>query len=99
MAGMNDMMADILKKIIPREVMDMLTPEKISELGEKVNAVVQDIRDRFDRIEATQNAIVDRITLIEEKSDGGSNSVNGRVRKPRVGSSGPSAEPGTGTSN
>lgn len=58
---MNDMIADILKKAIPPEVMAMLTPEKMQEIGDRINATVKDWNDRLDRIEATQQRILERL--------------------------------------
>lgn len=83
MLNMSDMFADVLKKMVPPEVMAMLTPEKISEFGERLNAVVSDIRDRMDRIEAKQNDILVAIEGIKNERDS-SNDSDGADSKPRA---------------
>jgi hypothetical protein len=59
MSVMSDMLADMLKKALPPEVMEMLTPENIKALGEKVNAFLIDHKDQIDRIENK----LDKLTL------------------------------------
>jgi hypothetical protein len=81
--GMNDMLADMLKKAIPQEVQDMLTAERLKEIGDKANAFVADIRGSLDRIEARLVVIEARLEnpTIEE---GSVNDGNSSERKPRA---------------
>lgn len=58
MFNMQDMLADMLKKSIPPEVMEKLTAENLKDIGDKATAFVSDIRGSLDRIEATQATIV-----------------------------------------
>jgi len=58
MFNMQDMLADMLKKSIPPEVMEKLTAENLKDIGDKATAFVADIRGSLDRIEATQATIV-----------------------------------------
>ena len=64
---MNDMIADILKKAIPPEVMAMLTPEKMQEIGDRINATVTQWDERFTRIEESNARILE---LLENDSNG-----------------------------
>lgn len=48
--SMNDMLADMLRKAIPAEVMELLSKEQIEALGEKINAFVIDVRQSFQTI-------------------------------------------------
>lgn len=57
MSVMSDMLADMLKKALPPEVMEMLTPENIKALGEKVNAFLIDHKEQIDRIESKLDAL------------------------------------------
>ena len=91
MFNMQDMVADMLKKSIPPEVMAMLTPEKLKEIGEKANAFVTDIRQSLDYIKVQnatthelQNAILAKLEATDN-DDGNSESGNSepRGRKPR----------------
>lgn len=63
---MNDMIADILKKAIPPEVMAMLTPEKLQEIGDRFNATVTQWDERLSNIEAFQTRILE---LLENDSN------------------------------
>lgn len=58
MFNMQDMLADMLKKSIPPEVMEKLTAENLKEIGDKATAFVADIRGALDRIEANQATII-----------------------------------------
>jgi hypothetical protein len=44
MFNMQDMLADMLKKSIPPEVMEKLTAENLKDIGDKATAFVADIR-------------------------------------------------------
>ena len=52
MSAMDDMLANMLKKALPAEVMQLLSPENVKEFGEKINAFITDIRERLERIES-----------------------------------------------
>lgn len=58
--SMNDMLADMLKKAIPPEVMELLSKEQIEAMGEKINAFVLDIRENFGTVIANQMVIIQR---------------------------------------
>lgn len=70
MLGMSDMLADMLKKSIPPEVMELLTAEKLKEIGDKANAFITDIRQSLDFIKS-QNATTHDLlqSLLERTSD------------------------------
>jgi hypothetical protein len=67
---LNDMLADMFKKALPPEVMAMLSPEKITELGEKVTAFITDVRERLDRIEEKQIQIIGMLATEAENGPG-----------------------------
>jgi len=58
MFNMQDMLADMLKKSIPPEVMEKLTAENLKAIGDQATAFVADIRGSLDRIEANQATIL-----------------------------------------
>lgn len=58
MFNMQDMLADMLKKSIPPEVMEKLTAENLKDIGDKATAFVSDIRGALDRIEANQKTLI-----------------------------------------
>lgn len=60
---MQDMLADMLKKAIPKEVMDLLTPENIKEMGDKVNAFVLDLQKGIEDIKIEQ---IEQRKLLDE---------------------------------
>lgn len=51
MSALDNMLADMLKKAIPPEVAELLSPEKLNEFGEKINSYIVDTRERLERIE------------------------------------------------
>lgn len=65
MSMMQEMLADMLKKSLPPEVMELLTPEKIKEFGERANAFISDLRSGLDRIEAGQKETLARLENLE----------------------------------
>lgn len=105
MFNMQDMVADMLKKSIPPEVMAMLTPEKLTEIGEKANAFVTDIRTSLDFIKAQnvtthelQNAILAKLEATDNDNGNGASGDSGsRGRKPRVRSGGTPDTSGDGS--
>lgn len=58
MSAMEKMLADVLKKAIPPEVMEFLTPEKIQELGETINAFLLDIRNNHETMQAKLDILI-----------------------------------------
>lgn len=58
--SMNDMLADMLKKAIPAEVMELLSKEQLEAMGEKINAFVIDVRENFANITANQMVVIQR---------------------------------------
>lgn len=69
--SMNDMLADMLKKAIPQEVMELLSKEQIEALGEKINAFVIDVRQSFQTIIERQaddhTAIMNELGALREE--------------------------------
>lgn len=107
MFKMEDMIADMLRKAIPPEVMAMLTAEKLKEIGEKATAFVEDIRGSLDYIKAQnvtthemQSALLARIEVLEnDNRNGTSGNSRPRGRKPGVGSGGTPDDTGSGSDN
>lgn len=69
MSAIEDMVGNMLKKAMPPEIMEMLAPEKVREIGERLNAFVSDLREN-------QTAILERLDRIDERlgNDGHHNS-------------------------
>lgn len=70
MSSMDTMLAGVLKKALPPEVLSLLTPEKIKEISEGINAYIVNTRDSLERIEA-QNMVI--LKAIEDLNNGGHN--------------------------
>ena len=64
MAAMDKMLADMLKRIIPQEVMDLLTPEKVKEVTEGINAYILYQREFMDRTDKALEALA----IVPEKN-------------------------------
>ena len=64
MAAMDKMLADMLKRIIPQEVMELLTPEKVQEVTEGINAYITYQREFMDR---TDSVLVE-LAIVPEKN-------------------------------
>lgn len=75
MSAMGDMLGDILKKALPPEVMAMLTPENMQDIGNKANAFIAEMRSSLKSIEDNQLLILKKLERIEE--NGGRDSSNG----------------------
>ena len=71
MSSMDTMLAGVLKKALPPEVMELLTAEKIKEISEGINAYIVNTRDSLERIEAQNYAI---LKAVEELTNDGHNS-------------------------
>jgi hypothetical protein len=69
MSGMNDMLANMLKNIIPKETLDMLSPEKVKEVGEKVTAFVELLKSELNSIKTEQTLQRNMLVAILEKLD------------------------------
>lgn len=52
---METMLASMLKSALPKEVMDLLTPEKLQEFGERLNGYLLDARNSLDQILVNQD--------------------------------------------
>lgn len=52
------MFQDMLAKALPPEVMALLSPEKMKELGDTVSAYISNTRESLARIEAQNDAIL-----------------------------------------
>ncbi len=66
MLGMNDMFADMVKKIIPQEVQELLTAEKLKEIGDRANGFIEHINATLARIELQNDTAYERQTRILE---------------------------------
>lgn len=64
MAAMDKMLADMLKRIIPQEVMELLTPEKVKEVTEGINAYILYQREFMDRTDT----ILEALNVVPEKN-------------------------------
>jgi hypothetical protein len=75
--GMNEMIADMLTKAIPPEVLAMLQPDNIKAFGDKATAYIDGVNAHFAEIKET-------LARLEEKIDAGtrSNSIRSRQRAP-----------------
>jgi hypothetical protein len=63
MSAMEDMLAKMLQKALPPELMALLTPANIEEFGNNIAAFAAEIRERLSNIEAKQER--QRATLEE----------------------------------
>lgn len=72
MSAMANMLADIISKAIPKEVLDALTPDKIEQYKEGVTAFVTNANNKLGAIEAKQDLILQH--LEGQKNDGNNNS-------------------------
>lgn len=91
MSAMEDMLANMLKKALPQEVMGLLTPEKIQELAEKVNAYIIDTRESLDEIKQNTSCIeqiLSRLDCIEEELKNVTSKGSGKSSKRSAGNSG-----------
>ena len=61
MSMMSEMLGDMLKKALPPEVIELLTPEKVQEFGERANSFINDLRASLTRIEENQQHILERL--------------------------------------
>lgn len=84
--GINDMLADMLKKAIPAEVAALLTEEKIKGFGVQAKTFIEDLRAGLARIEADQKVILMKLEGIE--NDNGSDSKRTVKSKPSARGSG-----------
>lgn len=74
MSAMSDMLGDILKKALPAEVMAMLTPENVQEIGNKANAFITEMRGSMKSIEDNQTLILKKLERMEVNG-GSDNSI------------------------
>lgn len=79
MSMMAEMMGDMLKKALPPEVMALLTPEKIQELGERMNAFIADLRGSLGRLEANQILIMEALNVNGSNDKCGAGSAAGSI--------------------
>lgn len=64
MAAMDKMLADMLKRLIPQEVLDLLTPEKVKEVTEGINAYILYQREFMDRTDV----VLEGLAIVPEKN-------------------------------
>lgn len=91
MSAMEDMLASMLKKAMPPEVAALLTPEKINEFGERINAFLVHVTTQLAAIQGTQDEILKKMEGLENvgrnessgsgSGDGGSDSASSGSRK------------------
>lgn len=58
MSATEDMLANMLRKALPAEVMEMLSPDNIAAFGEKINFYITDTQERLKRIVRTPKTIL-----------------------------------------
>lgn len=68
MSAMSTMLADILAKAIPKEVLEAMTPEKIQEYKDAVVEFVTVANNKLDKIEQQQGEI---LALLKGHGNGG----------------------------
>lgn len=61
MSALEKMVADLLVKALPPEVMALLSPENIKQFGDTINGYIADTRERLERIEQGQKIILERL--------------------------------------
>ena len=64
MAAMDKMLADMLKRLIPQEVLDLLTPEKVQEITEGINAYILYQREFMDRTDV----VLEGLAIVPERT-------------------------------
>lgn len=95
MSAMDDMLVGMMKKLIPPEVVDMLTKEKVQEMGDKVNTFLISVNHNFEIIKAEQAAQRVLIVSIMEGQGNGGHYDSGSGRGTLF-AGGPAAISGTG---
>lgn len=96
MSAMENMLASMLKSVIPPEVMALITPEKMQEFGDKINAYITEQREDMDLIKQTQMQHSDLLAAIMERLENGGCKYNGGKRGTGNGSA---SGNGTGSGN
>lgn len=88
MSVMSDMLADVLKKSLPPEVMAMLTPENMQAFKNNAEALVMELRSGIANCQsqntathATLDNIVEKLAVIMERTENDGRDGN---RKPRA---------------
>jgi hypothetical protein len=61
MGAMDEMLASMLKNMLPAEVMELMSAENIGNIKDAVNAFVIDIRESLDTIKEQNEAILERL--------------------------------------
>lgn len=80
MAAMDDMLGKMLQKVIPPEVMAMLTPEKINAVGEGIKNAIIEIKESQAAIITEQERIAATLVLILERMDNAGSDGNAKRR-------------------
>lgn len=88
MSAMETMLLNVLQKALPPEVMAMLTPEKMQEMGERINAYIVDTREKLDKIVEQNEKIIASTKLLLERSDNEQRKGSGGSGKRSTGNSG-----------
>lgn len=66
MSAMNNMIANILKDMLPEEVIELLSPERIQELGSKINEYLENQALFQSNNEKALSVIYEKLIHIEE---------------------------------
>lgn len=74
---MTDMLNDMITKAIPPEVMALISPENIKDIGDKIGAFMTELRDRLSAIEAAQLQMIERMDNGERDAGIGDDIANG----------------------
>lgn len=80
MSAMENMLASMLKSVIPPEVMALITPEKMQEFGDKINAYIAEQRESIDLIKQVQMQQLDMLNAIAERLENGGCKYNSSKR-------------------
>jgi hypothetical protein len=67
MSMINDMMADMLKKAIPKEALDLLTTENIASVIRDVSAFAAELNKRLTNIERGMGVLEKKIGDLENE--------------------------------
>lgn len=102
MGAMENMMASMLQKAIPPDVLAMMTPEKIQEYKDSVSAIWNAHKEQLDRIEQKISVLADidnTLTDIVERLSNGYGKRNSVDRGSKGRNRGGSGDAGNGSGN
>ena len=83
MSVMDDMLASMLMKMVPPEVLAALSPEKLQEYSDQVKALLAHFQNELDLIKSSQMQLDDKIdAVLERLGNERCNYTGGRKPKP-----------------